>query len=322
MIPRSNRLIVRAASPAAALGMAMACGVVLAVLPPRWSDPLRGGAALLLRPGQTAASALRQYARGGITTAECHFQSAARLAALEEELEQLQWEHRRVVAELAAARSQASKQTGSDDQGDRLLLAQCVPARVLGRQARAFLVRHHLLDVGTSSGLQRDDLVVDGPAVIDRGSDAALRTGQLVLSGRRIWGKIVQLGPHTSAVRAATEPGYRDLVFVVGSEEKPNRWQRQGILEGSGEPLCRIRLVEVTEPVAVGDLVYTAAAKGLLPEPLLYGQVVRLDRPAGAAHWEIWMRPAVGPHAPENVAVLRAELNPLRVAETGKGIRD
>jgi hypothetical protein len=62
-------------------------------------------------------------------------------------------------------------------------------------------------------------------------------------------------------------------------------------------------------------LVFSAAARGILPDPLLYGRIARLERPTGAAHWEIWMEPAVAESAPETVAVLRAELSPLRVAE-------
>jgi hypothetical protein len=104
-----------------------------------------------------------------------------------------------------------------------------------------------------------------------------------------------------------TEPGYRDLVRL--GESGP-----QGVLEGTGEPLARVRLVEVTEPVAMGDGVYSTAGKGFLPEPLLYGRVVRVERPVGAAHWEIWMEPAADPHQTEEVAVLRVELNRLRVA--------
>ena len=129
-----------------------------------------------------------------------------------------------------------------------------------------------------------------------------------------MWGKIVELGSHASVVRGVTEPGYRDLVGLGDSAGT------EGMLEGTGQPLVRIRLVAVTEPVSVGDRVYTATGKGVLPVPLLYGRIVRLQRPVGAAYWEIWMQPAVA-EEPERVAVLRVELNPLRVAEKESGAR-
>jgi cell shape-determining protein MreC len=82
------------------------------------------------------------------------------------------------------------------------------------------------------------------------------------------------------------------------------------MLEGTGRRLCRIRLVVTTEPVSDGDLVFTTTHQGLLPEPLLYGRVTRVERLAGSAHWQIWMQPAAAPELPETVSVLRARLNP------------
>jgi hypothetical protein len=76
--------------------------------------------------------------------------------------------------------------------------------------------------------------------------------------------------------------------------------------------LARVRRVDVTEPVAVGDAVYAASDQGVLPQPLLYGFVVRVQRPVGAAHWEIWMKPALDGE-PESVVVLRAQINPARI---------
>jgi cell shape-determining protein MreC len=313
----------RLASPPAALGCAMAAVLVLMLLPARWTDVLRGGAATLLRPGQVGASAARQWGRGMVASVCSHFESADRLNKIETALERLRDENRRLTAELAAARSTTAKAV--DDDSQRLLVAQCVSARVLGRQARAFLARQHLLDVGAATGIARDDLVVDRPTILDRGNDAELKSGQLVLSGGRIWGKVADLGPYTCAVRGTTDAGYRDLVRLASPGQSPDGPQRpvQGMLEGTGEPLARIRLVETTEPVAEGDLVYTAASKGVLLAPLLYGRVVRVEHPVGATHWDIWMQPAVSRDAPDRVAVLRIELNPARVAgKEGLGIRD
>lgn len=306
-----GNLIARLTSPAGTLGMGLAVAIALALLPGRWTGTIRGAAATLLRPGQVAAGGLRRHGHGATARIGSHFQTAARLAEAEGELRRLKQENRRLAAELAAARNRPSGP--ADDAGEdqqRLLTARCVPARVLGRQARAFLARRQLLDVGSREGIEPDALVVDGPGLIDRGRDADVQPGQRVLAGCRVWGKIVELGAHTSAVRSVTEPGYRDLV-QLGDPAGP-----QAVLEGTGQPLVRIRLVEVTEPVSVGDAVYTATGKGVLPAPLLYGRIARLERPVGAAYWEIWMQPAVA-EEPERVAVLRVELNPVRVAERG-----
>jgi len=298
----------RLTSPAALL----ACGVVLAcalaALPGSWSAALKSPAAWLLRPGQQAALSLRQHADRAAASIGSHWQTAARLAEAEAQLDRLRRENAELAAERDALAAQLLDTAGKEDADHPLLRACGLSARVLGSQARAYLTRHKLLDAGTGEGVEPGALVFAGPPLVDRGSDAEVEPGQLVLSGCRVLGKIADAGPHTSTVRAMTEPGYRDLVRI-GTPSGP-----QGILEGIGEPPARVRLVEVTEPVARGDPVYSAAAEGVLEVPPLCGRVVRLERPVGAAHWEIWVEPAVLLERIDRVAVLQLEVNPDRVA--------
>jgi len=312
----------RLTRPRNLLIVAVAVSVGLALLPARRTEPLKVALATALRPGQAAAVWLRE---GGARTLEWarNWQStAARLAQSERRREELEIETQRLAIELAIERGRASsleEQAGAAGE-NRLLVARYVPVRVLGQQARAFLARRHLLDAGSRAGVEADQLVLDlGPGLIDRGSDAPFTAGQLVLSQGRVWGKIVSVGPLTSTVRTLTEPGYRDLVCVGARHPAADSSPAgpQGILEGTGEPLARIRLVEVTEPVAVGDPVYSVSAKGVLAEPLLCGHVARLQRPIGSAHWEIWVQPALASKQPQQVVVLSAELNPRRVAKLG-----
>jgi cell shape-determining protein MreC len=295
-------------SPVAALALALAVAAGLMLVPARWSAVMRGRAAMLLRPGQAAVGTLREHGGRLLDRAKSYYNAAAKLAQVEREREQLEADNRRLAAELALAQNRpAAPEQGPGELVQPLLTARCVRARVLGQLARAYLGRHHLLDVGDEAGVEPDALVVRGsPGLIDQGRDAGVEPGRLVLSGGRVWGKVVEVGPLTSVVRTATEPGYRDLVQLGKSGP-------QGILEGTGEPLARIRLVEVTEPVADGDVVYAAAGKGFLPEPLVYGTIVRVERPVGAAHWDLWMEPAVDSGAADEVAVIGIELNPVRV---------
>lgn len=298
----------RCLSPAGTLSGALVAAAMLALLPSRWTDPLRAGAATVLRPAQEASLVARDYAAQTTAQVKSHFQTAQRLTHAEAELLRLRQENQRLAADLVAAQDQLSAAQSAADAEDRLLLTHTVAARVLGCQARAFLARRRLLDVGAREGVDPNALVLDTPPVIDRGGDADLKGDQLVLRGRRVWGKIVHAGPYTSTVQAATEPGYRDTVQVGRSPDA------QGTLHGKGNELARICRVPVTAPVAVGDLVYTTSTKGLLPAPLIYGQVTRAERTADAAYWEIWMQPAVV-EEPDRVTVLRVELSPIRMAD-------
>lgn len=296
------------------LGAGVVMSIGLMLIPDRWIEPVRGWTQSALRPGQAGVQELRK--RGGPILATLRSQSdlATRLARSEADRERLEEENHRLAAELAESRSRAAGRVNNTP--DRLLTSQYVPARTLGQQARAFLMRRNILDAGSQAGIEPNALVIDPrPALLDRGSDAQLRAGQKVISQGRVWGKIAAVGPLTSTVQCVTESGYRDLVAIGGPRgDETSRTRPQGILEGTGEPLARIRLVEVTQPVAVGDLVYSASATDLTPEPLLYGQVTRVERPVGAAHWDIWMEPTISSGRPERVVVLQAELNPARVA--------
>lgn len=313
----SRNSTTRFTRPANALAIGLAASLVLMAMPERWTSTGKSLVGCVLRPGQIAVRSVRERARRLIAEVTFHRNTAAQLYEARRELDRLRQENRRLQDAVAVLQGQIRPAEGPGEK-ERLLGVECVDARVLGQQARSFLGRHHLLDAGTRERIESNDLVVDSaPGLIDRGGDAEIQPSQLVLSGARIWGMVIQVGRHTSTVRTVTEPGYRDLVQLGDGGSRQRSRGPQGILEGTGEPLARIRLVEVTEPVAVGDAVYTAAGKGVLPRPLLYGHVVRIERPVGSPHWDIWMQPAVAPASPEHVAVLRTVLNPLRVAEKG-----
>ena len=316
-----SRFTDRLTTPRGLLGVGLILAVLLMLVPPAWVAPVRGGIGAGLLPGQIGIANLLTEKDRLADEAKRHFDTVARLTEAERNLDRLRRENDRLTAQLEEFDSHnADLERESVSQAeDRLLNLQCIWARVLGQQARAFLQENVPLDVGSRAGVQSDALVIGGPEglLIDQGKAAELQSGQLVLGRGRVWGKIVEVGPYTSTARTVTEPGYRDLVRLATPDAhgRPTRWGPEGILEGLGERLARIRLVEVTEPVSVGDLVFTAAGEGVLPKPLLYGRVVRVERPTGASHWKIWMEPAMGRHGPRRVAVLRIQLNPIRVAQ-------
>src|SRR5260221_130904 len=114
-----------------------------------------------------------------------------------------------------------------------------------------------------------------------------------------------------SVVQRITDRGYRDAVQLVRQDDgagAPGRLGPRGVLVGNGDTVCRIELIETTEPVSVGDDVSTIA-DGVVSAPLIYGRITRVERPTAGAHWQIWMEPAIGGDVPRHVAVLKLELN-------------
>jgi len=303
-------------SPAGVLGIGLAAALVLALLPDDWSVELKDAAAVALRPGQQAALTARRHGEQAVARVRAQFQNADRLAETEGEVDRLTRENRALKAQLLA--TLATETPADEPPGDEpLLRVRAVRGRVLGRQARSFLQRKGMLDVGSEAGVSPADLVVpDAAAVIDWGEDADLQAQWPVLAGGCVWGKVAEVGRHATSVVRVTEPGYRDLVRIAGPQASHDALNRapQGVLEGTGEPLARVRRVDVTEPVEVGDVVYAAGGQGVVDRPLVYGHVARIERPVGASHWDIWVQPAVGPDEPRHVIVVCTEVNPLRVA--------
>ncbi len=267
---------------------------------------IRTPMAAALVPAQRGLAAVRRAGDKALAGVRAQFTDAEAAARREAENRHFAGENRRLKAELRAARDQVRLLAEHDSQDPSLLAAKCIPARILGGPAQAYLARHRLLDAGRTQGVETDALVLrPATPLIDRGMEAGIADGNVVLAGSCVWGKIVSAGALTSTVCPVTEPGYRDLVRLAATsiDGRTLRFGAKGILEGTGEPLARLRMIETTEPVAEGDLVYSMAGQGFVEEPLLCGRVVRVERPQGAGHWDIWVAPAIDA-APDNLAIL------------------
>ncbi len=342
--PAKNTRWIVSPKTALAVSLVLAAGLMLAPKPlTQW---LRDSWRETLLPGQRALQfAANAVDRQNTSATGGEFKAAdakAQIAQLNDEIQQLRLAL--LVTQSIQVDSRNETVLSGDDRGNcpanspmpPLLLSQTIPARVLGRQAKAFLQAREILDVGRSRGVAADAIVVDSDrrlfvnkstkidpqqtgsaqdaAILDQGRDGELQSGRFVLAGRRVWGKLAEVGRHTSTVQRATDAGYRDLVQVASLSEGKLRFQARGVVVGQGQPLCKIENIETSEPIAAGDLVFTAD-DGVLDVPLLYGRVVRLERKPGAAHWEIWMEPSVPVNSPPaQVAVLSMDLNPARLA--------
>ena len=291
------------------VGVGLLLALLLALLPPRFADPARATVSAILAPAQSGLAAARR--EGGDVLRQIHAQFAGMEEASRREIEsqRLKEENQRLKVQLEAAQDQVRLLAQHDAQQPALLGARCIPARILGVSAQAYLSRHRLLDTGDCRGVEPGATVLcSGAPVIDRGKTTGVEEGTVVLAGSCVWGKITAAGPHTSTVCPVTEPGYRDLVQLAAAspDGRSLRFGAQGILEGTGEPLARLRMIDTTEPVAVGDLVYSRAGQGFVDVPLLCGKVVRVERPQGAGHWEIWVEPAAAGTPTELVIVCPA----------------
>ncbi len=318
----SNRSLWRCAGslPFAPVSPVLLASLALMLAPPRATAPLKDAASSLFAPGQKWAVSVRRCAFRWVIRCRLGLATAEQQQELAEELQRLRERNEELETALAwAAEREASEEDAEVGvtSSAPLVRPTLIQARVLGPQARSFLERLELLDAGRNAGLETDAPVFDASTVVlDQGRNAELSVDDLALAGRRIVGKLVDVGPQTSIVRKVTDPDYRDLVQLAQRNDAGLRRGARGVLEGAGESLCRIRMVEVTEPVSTGDLVLAAGETGAGLFGAVYGRVTRVERRAGDAHWQIWMEPATGRDSPGEVAVLRLQLNPERIART------
>ncbi|NUQ37657.1 MAG: hypothetical protein HUU23_07620 [Caldilineales bacterium] len=305
-------------SPRRRFAILLASALALALLPVDWSRPLRRLVDDALRPGQVATTRAAETIDGGLARLRGLLSSSQRYAELERQLDELRTRNAQLQATALMLAEQDSNELNSlppVKPTASLVTARLMQARVIGQHLQSLVRDEATLDLGTAAGLRDGAWAIDANGcLIDQGAQSLLRRGELVLAGRRVLGKISQAGTYTSHVQRPTGAGYRDLVQLAYRQDKRLTLGPRGVLEGTGEPLCRVRMVPVTESVSVGDILLTAGSEGIASSGLLYGEVVRVERPAGASHWEIWMRPAANGRWPDEVAVVTAVVNEQRVS--------
>ena len=321
----------------AMLGLA----VGLSLLPRRVTVAMRSRVGMVLEPGQTAAAYLVERAEITVAAVEATRASAQEMQALRSKIETITQRNRELELQLLQTQEeQPLRQVGRWAPMERsapLLLPRIKIARILGQDASAFLRKGRLLSLGRSDGIETGALVLEKPADLAAGTDSQLSThhfqlldqGQLdgmqpdypVLEGQAILGRIEQVGLYTSTVRLVRDAEYWAAVQLAHRTPQGLQWGPQGLLEGTGGPLCRLH-VDARQPVEVGDWVFSTGGEGILPRPLVYGEVVSVSLPPGSSQWEAQVRPAADPARLGKVLVLMAQLNPKRLSRVGRAQRD
>ncbi len=300
----------------------------LALAPHGVTDAARHAWLRLLQPAQTLAQSAIDATTGFARDWQSAAASREELALAQARAKEWREESERLKRALLFSETSSAAANQPIDSGavelPPLESSDLVIAHVLGRTAQSALGGQPILGAGSAARLksgahvlQSGDSNVDSAgdskvATIDAGRDAHLETDRLAIVGRAVWGKLASVGPMTSIVRRATDPGYRDLIEIVRVEHGRPVVSSRGVLVGSGASQCRIEMVDATAAVSVGDEVYTAADNDA-DVRLYYGKISRAELAAGQSHWRLWLQPALADRAPQKVAVLRIGLNPERV---------
>ncbi|HEV3339269.1 MAG TPA: rod shape-determining protein MreC [Pirellulales bacterium] len=293
------------------LAAVLLASFTLGCLPGSLSVALKDAGRSLLAPGQQLAQSLLACLGSWVRAWEYRRDAARELRELRELVERLHDQNTALQARLRQPAGHA--EVFFAEQPASLLSVRAVEARVLGERAQAFLRSTAIVSPRQPTEVTAGSLAVDfGPAVIDQGENALLTAGDVALAGGRIWGKLIEVGPQTAVVRRIDSPGYRGLAQIAHPADGVWKPLARGIVEGAGDGLCRIRMVDATAPVSVGDMVLAGEEHGLVDSALIYGRIERAELAPGAPHWQIWMEPAIAPQPPLRLTVLQPVINQAR----------
>lgn len=138
--------------------------------------------------------------------------------------------------------------------------------------------------------------------LINAGSRDGVATGQAVVSGQGLVGRVAQVGRRSARVVLITDLNSK-LPVIVGEA------RRRAILAGDNSDFPRLQHIDSETPVADGDLVLTSGHGGVFPPGLPVGRIM------GAAGGVVRVRALVDWHQLEFVRVIDRPREPA--IETG-----
>jgi len=295
-------------------------GVVLAASPEASATRLRSGFRDLLKPGQQATLTAARRIENWHQRLETEEQETDALAELQSKLATSQLRERKLIAELAEAEKKIAQlrddlkipypKTGSAP----LVRNDLLDANVLSRETADRLRQRATVDLGERDDVDAAAYVLDAEQpLLDQGETTGVAAGQEIYSARNIVGRVDRVGRWTSTFRLITDPEYRAWARLARKTGRGVVWGTAGRLEGDGEGHCRLRSISASEPVTVGDLVYSAGADGGLPAPMFYGRVIQAELEPGAVEWDVLIEPAADLENLQTVRILRQGFEPTRM---------
>ena len=307
----------RSVLPASLLLAAVAFGLTLAS--ESVSDAIRTTVRDGLRPGQHGFEAVVGTIKTGLR--DWVGESEEQIADAESDDQEVELRRARIRIALLQEELARAKRIGTSPYRGRSpespLSADLLQAQVLGEETAQLWRGGLMLNRGHGDGLAESDLVLkDDGTLIAAGNEQGLEPGFPVFAGRCVVGRVRTVGKWTSTVQRVTDADFRGHARLVRRTSTGYVFGAAGVLRGTGGDDCRLTLIPHSEPVEVGDEVYTLSDGGVFPAPLFYGKVTKVVPPSGTPHWEIHVQPAATQAKPRTVQILRKRLKPTRIASS------
>ncbi|MCM8813937.1 MAG: rod shape-determining protein MreC [Candidatus Omnitrophica bacterium] len=135
--------------------------------------------------------------------------------------------------------------------------------------------------------------------ILDKGRNAGIELNQPVLKYAGLAGKVIEVFPESAKVLLISDVNSRVVAIV-------QRTRQEGLLEGMGGGMCRLKYLSLDAEIELGDAVVTAGGGGVYPKGLLVGHIesVRVDR--GGLYKSCIVRPSAALRSLEEVLCLKS----------------
>lgn len=132
---------------------------------------------------------------------------------------------------------------------------------------------------------------------IDKGTDDGVLAGQAIITPTGVVGSVFNAEKSFSQILTLTDR-YSDIDAVI------ERSRSRGILEGVSPTVCKLKYLQRTDDVEVGDLVLTTGLDHIFPQGFPIGKVSRVDKKDYGITQEVQVEPLVSSFDSEAIFVV------------------
>lgn len=249
----------------------LALSLVLLVMPPEWTGPVR----------HTVLMPFTLVQRGFLWALRSLEGAFATLAGSGKSTEEIQQIEERIIALKARLVQEAERRRLAES---RLAQLGHLSPEEQRRVVQATLTRY-------------DTAPLRCTAVFDKGSRSGVAIDCPVLWYGMAIGHIVEVGPWTCT---AVLVGDRECRIGV----RCRRTRSNGVLEGLGRGLCRVKYIGPAEDVRANDDFVTSGLDGIFPAGRLVGTCTKASNETGDISKWVEVRPAFDPARIEEVTIM------------------
>jgi len=120
--------------------------------------------------------------------------------------------------------------------------------------------------------------------IIDKGLRHGIKKDLAVISPDGVVGRILKAMDSFSVVLLLFDQNFALDAMV-------QRTRSRGIVEGTGDSLCKLKYVLDSENIRCGDVVLTSGMEGVFPKGIMIGEIVSVNRDEGSLFQNITIRP-------------------------------